>query len=88
MSYSFFSKTIYTPITYLILSVFHNNIENCGSYYNGIDGEYIASIATGEKFYNVYDFVHSITGLNTGDEFNDCYFYDEITSSWIPLHYL
>lgn len=88
MSYTFFNKTVYDKYSYLILSVFHNNIEHCGSYYKDSDGEYISSIATGKKFYNLYDFVFSIKGKDMKNENYECYFYDEITKSWIPVYYL
>lgn len=88
MSYKFFNKNIYEPHSYLLLSVFHKNIDNCASYYNGEDGEYITSIATGEKFFNLYDFIYSIKGLEIINENIDCSFYDETTESWFPISYL
>lgn len=88
MSYKFFNRDIYEPYSYLLLSVFHKNIDNCASYYKGEDGEYITSITTGERFYNLYDFIYSIKGLGIINENIDCYFYDETTFSWIPIYYL
>lgn len=88
MIYTFFSNEIYEPSSYLLLSVFHKNKDNCGSYYKGDDGEYITSIQTGERFYNLYDFVYSIKGLDTGNENMDCFFYDEIVNNWVPVNYL
>jgi len=90
MSYSFFEMSVSDDYSYLLLSVFHKGVENCGSYYKNdeTDEEFITSMMTGEKFYNVYDFIYSIKGLGTGYECDDCYFYDEVTKSWVSLYYL
>ena len=88
MSYKFFNRDIYEPYSYLLLSVFHNNINHCGCYYNGTDREYIISLATGEKFYNLYDFIYSIKGLGFINDDVDCLFYDEIIKQWFPIYYL
>ena len=90
MSYSFFGKSISDQHSYMLLSVFHNGVENCGSYNKNVetDEEFITSMMTGEKFYYVYYFVYSIKGLGTGYEYDYCYFYDEVTKSWISLYYL
>ena len=88
MSYTFFGKEITDDYSYLLLSVFHKNCDNCGSYYKGQDGEYIVSILTGEKFYSVKEFVLSIMGYDMRDELYDCSFYNEEIGNWVPLHYV
>jgi hypothetical protein len=88
MSYTFFSKEITDDYSYLLLSVYRNGRDNCGSYYKDEDGEYIVSIATGEKFYSVKDFVLSIMGYEMVDEWFDCSFYNEEIGNWVPLYYV
>jgi hypothetical protein len=88
MSYTLFSKEITNDYSYLLLSVYHNGLDNCGSYYKGEEGEYIVSISTGEKFYSVKEFVLSIMGYDMGDEWFDCSFYNEEIGNWIPLQYV
>jgi hypothetical protein len=78
---------INTDKSYLLLSVFHKNTNFCGTYYKGEDGEFITSLLTGEKFYNLRDFVISIKGLGTIDEWDTCYF-DEEEQYWFPLIHL
>ena len=85
MSYTFFGKEITDNYSYLLLSVYHNGTDNCGSYYKGEDGEYIVSILTGEKFYSLYDFVYSIKGLSTFNDWDDCFFFYEEISEWVPI---
>ena len=53
MSYTFFNKEITNDYSYLLLSVYHKDCDNCGSYYKGQDGEFIVSILSGEKFYSL-----------------------------------
>ncbi len=88
MSYTFFGKEITDDYSYLLLSVYHNCRDNCGSYYKGSDGEYIVSIASGEKFYSLKEFVLSIKGLDMGYEWSDCFFYYETIGEWVPLIYI
>jgi len=88
MIYKFFNKDIYQPSSYLLLSVLHNEILHCASYYKEDDDEFIISITTGEKFYNLYDFVYSIKGMRIYNENIDCSFYDENSKCWFPISYL
>jgi hypothetical protein len=88
MSYTFFNKEITNDYSYLLLSVYHKDCDNCGSYYKGQDGEFIVSILSGEKFYSLKEFVLSIKGLDMGDEWSDCFFYNEEISNWVPLIYI
>lgn len=88
MTFKFFNKEIDKSYSYLLLLVYKNNIDHCATYYKGVDGEYITSISTGERFYNLYDFVFSINGLATINEFMECYFYSEVCENWVPIAYL
>jgi hypothetical protein len=88
MSNKFFNQEISQDYPYLLVSVYHKDCDNCGTYYKGEDGEYITSILTGEKFYSLYDFVFSIKGLGTDDEWSSSFFYNEECGEWIPLMYL
>lgn len=88
MSYTFFNREITDNYSYLLLSVYHKDCDNCGSYYKGEDGEYIVSILTGEKFYSLKEFVLSIKGLDMCDEWSDCFFYNEEIGNWVPIMYI
>lgn len=86
MSCTFFSKEISQNYSYLLLNVCHNNKNYCGTYYKGLDGEYITSILTGEKFYSLEKFISSVK--EGKDDWHYCNYYDEEIDCWFPLEYL
>ena len=75
--------------SYLLLSIYHYGITYCASYNKDDYGnEIITSINTGEKFYNLRDFFISIKGLNDGDEWLECLYYNDEINDWSPLIYI
>jgi len=84
-----FGKNINIDKSYLLLSVHKRGVEYCGSYYSDNNGtETITSINTGEVFYNLKNFVESIYGFDTEDEWRDCRYFNEDKSSWASLYSL
>ena len=60
-----------------LLAVCKNGVYYCASYDKDDDYyEVITSINTGEKFYSLQSFVHSIIGMRSVNEFNECLYYN------------
>jgi len=84
---------------YRLLAVCNYEDTHCGAY-NSIDGlETITSLQTGEVFYSVKDFVFSVIGMHSTDEWLECIFFVEPSFSddetpvllerggWFPLRF-
>jgi len=82
--------------SYLLMGVYKNNVMYPASYFQYIDEngshiEYISCLTSGNIYYSIHDFVSSIIGMNSINNYNDwihCQFYDEDNKSWFPLFYL
>ena len=82
-----FGKTMVDDdLSYRLVGVKRSGVIHCGSYVKTDQEEAITSFETGEKFYNTYDFVASINGLETGTELLDLLIYDEERGSWCSLY--
>lgn len=86
--FKFFNHDVLDDFNYKMISVYHKGTYYCASYYKGDEEEYLTSINTGERFYNLYSFVFSIKGLERFDEWECSYYYDEKNVHWIPIEYL
>lgn len=74
----FFGKKIKDYKPYLLLGVYYHDIFHCGSYYCDSNGrESITAINSGEVFYSLREFVVSIIGLHSTDEWMECSIFDE-----------
>lgn len=74
----FFGKKINGYNSYLLLGVYYIDSYYCGSYHcdsNGI--ETITAINSGEVFYSLKEFVGSILGMRSTDEWMECSIFDE-----------
>lgn len=82
-----FGRTMDQDLSYRLVAVYNYGIMYCGSYNKTEEGdESITSIATGEKFYSIQDFIWSIKGLGSDSELLDLMIYDESSSEWYPLY--
>ena len=72
-----------------LLAVRKNGVYYCASYDKDDDYyEVITSINTGEKFYSLQSFVHSIIGMKSVNEFNECLYYNSNKKKWRQVKYL
>jgi len=74
----FFGRKIKDYNSYLLLGVYYLDVFHCGSYCcdsNGI--ETITAISSGEVFYSLKEFVVSILGMRSTDEWMECSIFDE-----------
>lgn len=84
-----FGKSLIKNKKHRLLAVCKNNIYYCASY-DKINHNYevITSINTGEKFYSLHSFVHSIIGLKSVNEYNECLYYNSDKKKWRAIKYL
>lgn len=81
-----FGKSMIKKKNYLLLSVRKNNIQYCGIYnFDGTD-EIITTITNGDIFYNLEDFVNSIS--KSDNHWKDCLYYNEVKKRWRSVKYL
>jgi hypothetical protein len=73
---------------YYLFAVRKHNVMHCAAYSTNGMIETITSIETGEIFHSLYDFVFSILGMNTRNEFDDCVYYSEFRNRWRPIKYI
>lgn len=85
---SFFSYESEQDYSYLLLGIYVNGEFHTASYNKSQDGEFITSISTGERFYNLASYVASFRGLNAFNEFLEVVFYDEEQHDWFPTEFL
>ena len=84
-----FGKELIKNKKHRLLAVYKNDIYYCASYNNDDDYcEIITSINTGEKFYSLQSFVHSIIGLKSINEWNECLYYSSYNKRWRSIKYL
>jgi hypothetical protein len=84
-----FGKQLIKNKKHRLLAVYKNDVYYC-AYYNK-DHDYcevITSINTGEKFYSLQSFVHSIIGLKSINEWNECLYYSTYKNRWRSVKYL
>ena len=82
-----FGKTMDQDLSYRLVGVYKYGKMYCGSYNKTEDGEEsITSIATGEKFHSISEFIWSVRGLGSDSELLDLMIYDESSSEWYPLY--
>lgn len=77
-----FGHTINDYQSYRLLGVLKNGVVYTGTYYRNFSEreETITATLSGEVFYSIKDFVLSVNGLSSQDEWMECLFYAE------PLH--
>lgn len=80
-----FGKKMIDDLSYRLVGVYKNGIVHCGSYVKTDEEEAITSFETGEKYYDIYNFVASINGLGTDSELLQLIIYDEDEGCWNPL---
>jgi len=85
---SFFSHESEQDYSYLLLGIYVNGEFQTASYNKSLESEFITSISTGERFYNLKSYVASFRGLNTFNEFLEVVFYDEEKQDWFPTEFL
>jgi hypothetical protein len=85
---SFFSYESEQDYSYLLLGIYVNGEFHTASYNKSPDGEFITSISTGERFYNLANYVASFRGMNAFNEFLEVVFYDEEQQDWFPTEFL
>jgi len=86
---SIFNTQVKEEYNYLLLGVYINETFHTATYYKGCEGEYITSLLTCEKFYNLWDFAFSVLGLGCYDEWQTVFYYDpDKEIKWIPLYFL
>jgi hypothetical protein len=73
---------------YYLFAIRKNNIMHCASYSTNGVNEIVTSIETGEIFHSLYDFVYSILGMRTKDEFENCVYYSEFRNKWRSIKYI
>lgn len=84
----FFGKKITGYNSYLLLGVNNFDVMYCGSYNCNENGvETITSINSGETFYSFKEFVVSILGMHSTDEWMECCIYDEEAKQWGEIGY-
>jgi hypothetical protein len=84
-----FGKELIKNKKHRLLAVYKNDIYYCASYNNDDDYcEIITSINTGEKFYSLQSFVHSIIGLKSINEWDECLYYSSSKNRWRSVKYL
>lgn len=82
--------------SYLLMGVYKNNVIHPASYFQYIDDdnthvEYISCLTTGNIYHSIHEYVSSIIGLRSSNNYEDwidCQFYDEDGKCWFPLFYL
>ena len=84
-----FGKQLIKNKKHRLLAVYKNDVYYCASYNKDHDYcEVITSINTGEKFYSLQSFVHSIIGLKSINEWNECLYYSSYKNRWRSIKYL
>ena len=74
--------------SYYLFAVLKHNIMHCGTYSTNGVNDTITSVETGEIFHSIHDFVYSVYGMNTKNEFYNCYYYSEFRNRWRPIRYI
>ena len=85
---SFFTYESKQDYSYLLLGIYVNGEFQTASYNKNPNGEFITSISSGERFYNLTSYVASFRGMNTFNELLEVVFYDEEQQDWFPTEFL
>lgn len=82
-----FNRQMMENLNYRLVGVNKDGIIHTGCYYKTIDGEYITSLLTGEKFNSDDSFVLSVQGYDARSPLMELMVYDEFENRWDPLYF-